>query len=102
MSDHGRLRDELLKDPDAVFQIEADLPSGNQLRGTVGPIINNRVMVRLTFTTQPPSEDDLAWGRRVMDSLMGGPPTFAATISTSTERAAAITEMQKFLGGGKG
>jgi len=97
-----RLRDELVADPSAVFEIRATLPSGNVMSGTVGPLIGDRVCSRIEFSVNP-SDEDTADAIATMDELMGGAERqFLRVAKTAKEGAEAIAARRRFLGGGQG
>ena len=55
-----RLMQEVLADPGATFEVNADLPSGNRMMGTVGPVIGGNLQSAITFSISPASEADVA------------------------------------------
>ena len=97
-----RLMQELLKDPKAVFEVNADLPSGNRMLGTVGPIIGDRLHSAITFTISPASEDDVAIAKQCLDQALGMTSEVALVSNTNGEREKNLAVMRKFMGGGQG
>lgn len=92
-----RLMFEILKDPDAVFELDADLPTGNRMMGTVGPLIGDRLVSSITFVKSPASEEDITIARRVLDTALGQPSVFALVSNSEAERSANLAELRKFM-----
>ena len=97
-----KLMSEILKDPDAVFQFEADLPSGNRMIGTCGPLIGDRLHAAITFSRSPASEQDVALAQRVFNLAIGKLPEIAQVSNSPEQREEALKTMRKFMGGGQG
>ncbi len=98
----SKLLDAIRRDPDAVFEIEATLLSGNMMRGTVGPMINGCVCWVCRFSINPPSDADIAHARLMTDELMGCPAEFERVSYTQQEYEAAAAALRGFMGGGMG
>lgn len=94
--------DEIRKDPQATFEIEAALPSGNKIHGTVGPVINGRLLAHIEFAKNPASEDDVKVARALMDKMMDRPASVVLQSDTSAEYAVNLQKARGFLGGGEG
>ena len=94
-----RLEEELRKDPAATFDFSCELPSGNVMHGTVGPLIGGRLVASVAFERQPHSEKDAADAQYVLACLLGCPPTDALTVRSAEEYSRRARE---FLGGGQG
>ena len=97
----SRLLDALRADPSASFQLECSLPSGNVMRGVVGPMMGAKVAANLYFDNDP-SEDDLSLAREIIDYQMGTAPEIAMVTNTTEERHVAEAAMRRFFGGGQG
>ena len=97
-----KLMREILKDPDAVFQFEADLPSGNRMIGTCGPLIGDRLHSAITFSVSPASEQDVALAQRVFSLAIGKIPEIAKVSNSPEEREENLKTIRKFMGGGQG
>lgn len=96
-----RLMRELEKDPDAVFDVSADLPSGNRMRGTVGPLIGDRCCCSIMFTGEA-SEEDIALATICMNKVMGKPAAMTHVARGQDALEEGATVARKFLGGGMG
>ena len=94
-----RLMQELLADPGCSFEVDADLPSGNRMFGTVGPLIGGRVSASLIFETNPPTPEDIEIAKRGLAQAVGTTEVFA---DVSTDHEASMAKMRKFMGGGQG
>ena len=95
-----KLMREILKDPNAVFEIEADLPSGNRMIGTIGPVFDGKMSSSIQFRDDPPIESDLELAVAVLNKALGVDAIYA-NVSESTEgRREQLAIMRKFLGGG--
>lgn len=92
----SRLMDEIREDPNAVFGIEADLPSGNRLIGAIGPMVGDRLSCELTFAS-PPSEEDMAYARATANQLIGHPPQFVIASTTKADHDKARHRADQFL-----
>lgn len=95
----SRLLDAIREDPDAVFAFEADLPSGNRMSGTIGPVVNGKILSHVTFRDNPPSAEDIRITKETLNRAMGLAPVFTG-ITDSREEASAI--VRRFMGGGQG
>lgn len=93
---------EILKDPEAVFELAADLPSGNRMMGTVGPMIGNKLSSAITFSRSPPSAEDIAVAHHVVNEALGKKSKIAMVSNSPEERAKSIAALRKFMGGGQG
>lgn len=98
----GRLLEEIRKDPAAVFGFEARLPSGNVMRGTVGPLVGDRLCIQAGFAVVPPSAEDINVARAMLDEIMGQPPAICHVVNNAQEREASKKVFRKFMGGGQG
>lgn len=98
----SRLLDELRRDPDAVFEVRATLPSGNQMMAAVGPVIGENFCVHVEFALNPPSEADIDTAKQAINLLLGMTPQYSATAHTREQKIAALRERRRFLGGGEG
>jgi len=97
-----KLMREIAKDPDATWQVEIDLPSGNMAIGTIGPLINGRLCASVTFRQQDASEADVKFAHEALNFVIGKPEAFVNVSRTAEERKKSITEVKKFFGGGNG
>jgi hypothetical protein len=97
-----KLMTDILNDPSAIFEVSADLPSGNRMVGTVGPMIGDKLQSAITFTQSPASEEDIAIARCVIDQALGQESAIVLVSQTPAERVAAFAAMRKFMGGGQG
>lgn len=95
----SRLMDELRKDPNAVFEVNADLPSGNRMLGTVGPLLNGRLCASVHFSQIPPSTEDVSLAKAIMVQQIGSEPEQIASVNDSADASAIV---RNFVGGGKG
>ncbi len=98
----SKLLDAIRRDPDAVFEIEATLPSGNVMLATMGPMINGSLCVIATFSVDPASDSDMAHAKQMMDELMGQPAEFTRVSNSRREFDAAAAALRGFMGGGMG
>ena len=96
----SRLLDEILKDPDAVFEIDADLPSGNHMYGTVGPMIGANLAASIRFRNEPVAED-VQIARDVIHNQLGKPELEICSHSPD-EHMKAARKLREFMGGGQG
>lgn len=92
----SRLMDEIEKDPHATFEIEMDLPSGNRIRGMVGPMVGNRLCCNLGFR-QVPTDDEMKMTKGIMNELIGSSPQFSLEAKTDTEADSNLARAEKFL-----
>jgi hypothetical protein len=97
-----KLMQAIAENPEAVFEIEANLPSGNRMSGTAGPMIGAKICVHMNFAKSPASADDIAIARRVLDQLFESEAAFIAVSNTADEHSQAVKEMRAFMGGGEG
>ena len=97
----SRLLDALRKDPGASFQLECELPSGNIMRGVIGPMMGAKVAANISFDSEP-SDGDISLAREILDHQMGTTPHIAMRSNTPEERNAAEAAMRRFFGGGQG
>jgi hypothetical protein len=97
----SRLLEEILKDPDAVFELAADLPSGNRMMGTVGPKIGNKLCASITFRDCPASDEDVRIAKEVLNQQLGE-PAFAILSTGQKEHNDALMVARRFMGGGMG
>ena len=91
-----RLMREMSKDPEAVFELEADLPSGNRMIGTVGPTIGDRMQAAITFRTSPASEQDITLAQRVLELAIGSVAEVAVVSNSPAEREEGLKVIRKF------
>ena len=96
-----KLMRELLADPDATFEIEADLPSGNTLYGTVGPIIGSKMQSQVGFANTA-TDEDVKMARMILDRMVGMPPAKVIETHSTQELTEARRDMRRFMGGGEG
>ena len=97
-----KLLQSMLDDPDAVFEITADLPSGNRMTGTVGPMIGANLVVSVTFSKFPVSDEDVRIARYALDQALGKEPVVVAVSNSAEEHVQAIKKARLFMGGGEG
>ena len=108
MDDTEALREAFLNDPNLVAEVWADLPSGNAMLATVGPMIGDKVPSGIRFKDDPPSEEDVRLAKEALEKLMyklfGGDGFSFIAIETNTpeERAAAEVKVRALMGGGQG
>ncbi len=98
----SRLLDEICKDPVAVFEFEAELPSGNAMSGTVGPMIGNKLCTSIKFRANPASDEDVSVALECFNKLLGKTPEFAIFSDTPEGHSNSQMVVRKFLGGGQG
>jgi hypothetical protein len=89
----------LREDPSSSYTVEADLPTGNMLIATVGPMIGIRCCASVSFRDQPPSERDKELALEILTKVMGSDPAGVEEVHGAD---AAATATRKFLGGGMG
>ena len=94
-----RLMQEILADQNATFEIEADLPTGNRMVGTVGPIIGSKLCSQVTFTKNPASEEDIKIAREVLQRAIGATEEVFRISNTREEHNQAAKAIRRFLGG---
>ncbi len=97
-----KLMQEMIKDPGATFEIEADLPSGNRMVGTVGPILNGRMCAHIGFSRGEPTPEDIQFATEVMNVAVGEPPALKRVTKGKAEYEAAQQDVRRFFGGGQG
>ena len=86
-------------EPGSVFEFEAELRGGeNKVHGTIGPIINNRLVMQASYL-HPPTEADKEIVTKAMSAIIGGPPGVVKNCASEEETAAFV---RKFMGGGQG
>ncbi len=98
----SKLLDAIRRDPDAVFEIEATLPSGNVMLATMGPMINGKLSGAIKFSLGAASDVDVAHARRIVDELMGQSAEFARVSHSQQEREANAAALRGLMGGGMG
>ena len=98
----SRLLDEIAKDPSAVFEVEAELPSGNMMFGTVGPLVGKALCCRIMFRKDPASDEDIAAAKSALDQALGRAADFFNVSKTPEEHRAANAAARRFMGGGQG
>ena len=86
----------------AVFEIDADLPSGNHMYGTVGPMIGANLAASIRLKIDPPSAEDERIARAVMDNQMGKPSDLFIRSREPAEHREAFRKVREFMGGGQG
>lgn len=64
------LGDAIREDPGAKFNIEYDLPTGNRVRGTIGPMVGNRITCNIWFS-QDPSDAEVETAQRSLNEALG-------------------------------
>lgn len=92
----NRLLEEINADPDATFQIEIDMPGGNQLRGTIGPMVGRRLCCSINFLRDP-TDDEVLQAQELMNKIMGQKPEFQAVSRSPEERKESLNFAHKFL-----
>lgn len=91
----SRLLDEIMKDPSATFEIEIDMPSGNTILGTVGPMVGARLACNLGFRDDP-TDAEMKMALGIMTELVGT-PEFSLTARTADQAEANLEHAEKFL-----
>ena len=99
---YTRLMKAILEDPGAQFDLEADLPSGNRMKGTIGPVVGDKLTTSLTFSICPASEEDVTIAINLVNQALGQKAAVALVSNSPEERQAALQKMRGFMGGGKG
>ncbi len=97
-----KLMQEILKDPAAVFEIGAKLPSGNEMSGTVGPMIGGKIHCSIHFSVNPASPQDVEYATQAMNVVLGQDHAMAIVSNSEKERGEALKKVRQFFGGGQG
>lgn len=92
----SKLMDELRDDPNAVFEISADLPSGNTLIGLIGPMVGIRLTAEFSFTG-PATEEDMEWARKTAEQIIGIKPDFIMDSRNKAEHDNALAKAHQFM-----
>lgn len=65
--------EQLRNDPSSVMEYRATLQSGNEIRGTIGPMVGHRVVMQMRFS-RPPTDQDREIADEFARDVMGGSP----------------------------
>ena len=97
-----KLMQALDENPGQAYEFEAELPSGNTVTGTIGPMIGDKCCIEVHFSRSPPSDEDKRLAREVTDSLMGCPAEAEFDANKLGGLANARKAARRKMGGGIG